>query len=149
MFWKSYGLVIGWLFVVGIVTAGVFLFVVFTRLVPLDRGEESALVLMPFYGAFFGALTAAAASALYAICMILWTRERNRSITSRAWLGALSAGTGALVFWIVFGFSLSGISGLPVWSGIGAGSAALAMLTAGSFTSRASRRADAKQTGSA
>lgn len=139
---------IGWLFVIGIVTAAVFLFIVFMWLVPPDRGEESALVLVPFYGAFFGALTAAAASTLYATCMILWTRGPNRSIASRAWLGAFSAGIGALAFWIIFGFSLSGASGIPVWSGVGAGSAALAMLTAGPFTSRASRRADAKQAAS-
>lgn len=62
---ETYGPVIGWMFVVGVVAAGLFLFVVFAWLIPPDRGEESAIVLMPFYGGFFGAVTAAASSLLY------------------------------------------------------------------------------------
>lgn len=145
MFWKTYGPVVGWMFVVGVVAAGLFLFAVFAWLIPPDRGEESALVLIPVYGGFFGALTAAAASALYVVSLMLWTRGARRSIASRVWLGALSSGVGALAFWVILGFILSGASGLPVWSGIGAGSALLATLTAGVFTARASRRADAEE----
>lgn len=141
MFWRTYGAVIGWMFAVGIVAAGLFLLVVFGWLIPPDRGEEFAIALMPFYGGFFGALTAAAASLLYGLCLVVWARRASRSVASRAWVGALAAGAGALAFWVIFGFALSGSYGLPVWSGIGGASAVLAMVVAGPLTSRAARRA--------
>lgn len=141
MFWRTYGSVIGWMFVVGIVAAGLFLFIVFAWLLPSDRGEESAIVLMPFYGGFFGAITAAVASLFYSVALGSWIRPPGRSVASRAAIGAGAAGTGALVFWLVFGYSLSGVDGLPVWGGIGAACAVLAVVVAAPLTVRASRRA--------
>lgn len=141
MFWRTYGSVIGWMFVIGIVAAGLFLFIVFGWLIPPDRGEQSAIVLMPFYGGFFGAITAAVASLFYSVALGSWIRRPGRSVTSRGAVGAIAAGTGALVFWLVLGYSLSGVYGLPVWGGIGAGSAAFAVLVAAPLTVRASRRA--------
>lgn len=141
MFWKTYGSVIGWMFVVGIAAAGLFLLVVFAWLIPPDRGEESALWLMPFYGGFFGALTAAAASLAYALVLIFWTRRAGRSVGSHAWMGGAAAGVGALAFWVVFGSALSGPYGSPVWGGIGGASAVLALSVAGPLTVRAARRA--------
>lgn len=141
MFWRTYGSVIGWIFVVGIVAAGLFLFVVFTWLIPPDRGEESAIWLMPFYGGFFGAVTAAAVSLVYSLALLVWTRRPGHSVTSLAWIGAVAAGLGAFGFWVLFGYALSGPYGLPVWSGIGGASSLLALLVAGPLTARAARRA--------
>ncbi|WP_336632484.1 MULTISPECIES: hypothetical protein [unclassified Microbacterium] len=141
MFWRTYGAVVGWMFVVGIVAAGLFLFVVFAWLVPPDRGEEDAVWLMPFFGGFFGALDAAAASLSYALALLGWTRRPGRSVGSRAGVGAVAAGVGALAFWMVFGYARSGPDALPVWSVVGAASAVLAVLVAGPLTVRAARRA--------
>lgn len=141
MFWRTYGSVIGWMFAVGVVTAGLFLFVVFAWLLPPDRGEEFAVVLMPVYGGFFGAVTAAAASAVYGVGLALWTRRPGRSVASRAWVGAAAAGVGAFGFWVLFGYAVSGPFALPLWSGVGGASAALALLVAGPLTARAARRA--------
>ncbi|MFE2774044.1 hypothetical protein [Microbacterium resistens] len=147
MFWKTYGAVVAWMFAVGTVAAGLVLFAVSLWLPP-DPGEEAVIALMPFYGGFFGALTAAAASILYAASLRVWITAARRSPASHAWVGALSSGIGALAFWVVFGFALSGTSGLPVWSGIGGASAILAMLVAGPLTARAARRANAVRRGS-
>ncbi|BDV31590.1 hypothetical protein OAU46_03215 [Microbacterium terricola] len=142
MFWRTYGSVIGWMLGVGIVVGGLFLFVVFGWLVPPDRGEESVIVVLPAYGGFFGALTAASASLTYATCLALWTRRRRRSIASRAWVGGLSSAVGALGFWLIFGFVLSGPYGLAVWGAmLGGASAILAMSVAVPLTVRAARRA--------
>ena len=141
MFWRSYGRVILWLLAAGAIVGAAFL-LVFGLLVPPDRGEESALLVVPFIGAFFGVLTAAAASALYGFALWLWTRPARRSVASRSWLGAAAAGIGVLGFWLVFGFMLSGTYGLPVWGKLGAVGAGLAMVLAGPLTARASRRAD-------
>lgn len=127
--------------VVGIIAAALLLLVVFAWLVPPDRGEESALWLIPFYGAFFGALTAAAAGVLYGLALIIWTRRSGRSVRSRAWIGAVGAGIGAFAFWLLYGYVLSGTHGVPVWSGVGGGAGVVAMLVAGPLTARAARRA--------
>ena len=140
MFWRTYGSVIGWMFAVGVVAAGAFLFVVFAWLIPPDRGEEFAIVLMPFYGGFFGAVTATAASLIYGVGLVVWTRRPGRSVASRAWSGAVAAGGGAFAFWALFGYALSGPYGLPVWISIGGASAVLALLVAGPLTARAARR---------
>jgi hypothetical protein len=140
MFWKTYGAVIGWMFGVGVVAGALFLLVVFGWFVPPDRGEESVLLVMPFYGGFFGALAASAASLAYGLALALWT-QRPHSVASRAWVGALSAAAGAFAFWVVFGYALSALYGLQVWAVIGAASGLLAMLTAGPLTARAARRA--------
>jgi len=142
MFWRAYGAVIGWLVAVGVVVGGLFFLAVFGWLIPPDRGEESAIALMPIVGGIFGALTAAAASLIYGLCLKLWIHRRGRSIASRAWVGALSAGAGALVFWTVFGLVRSGPDGVRAWSVIGVAAAAVAALVAGPLTARAARRAD-------
>ncbi|WP_127474474.1 hypothetical protein [Microbacterium sulfonylureivorans] len=143
MFWRTYGSVVGWMVGVGAAVGGLFLFIVFGWLVPPDRGEEFAIVMLPAYGGFFGALTAASASLIYAICLALWTRRRDRSIASRGWVGGLSSAFGALTFWLVFGLAMSGPYGLVVWGAMfGAVSAILAMSVAGPLTARAARRAD-------
>ncbi len=142
MFWRTYGTVIGWMLGVGTVAGGLLLLVVFGWLIPLDRGEESALVLMPFYGGFLGLITAVVASSTYGVCLGLWSRRPSRSIGSRAVIGALSAGVGALALWVLFGLAWSGADGLMVWVGIGAACALFAMLIAGPLTARAARRAD-------
>ena len=95
------------MFGAGIVVGGLFLLVVFGWLLPPDRGEEFAIVMLPAYGAFFGALTAASASVVYGISLVLWSRRRHRSIASPAWVGGLSSAAGALAFWLVFGLALS------------------------------------------
>ena len=141
MFWRTYGSVIGWMFVVGVVAAAVLLLVVFAWLVPPDRGEESAIVLMPFYGGFLGAVTATAANVAYGVGLVVWTRRAGRSVASQAWVGAVAAGAGAFGFWALFGYAVSGMPGLPVWSGVGGASAVLALLIAGPLTARAARRA--------
>jgi len=141
MFWRTYGSVIAWMLVIGTLAAGLFLFVVFAWLIPPDRGEESVIWFMPFYGGFFGAITAAVASLIYGLVLVVWTRQPGRSVASRAWIGAVAAGTGAFAFWVIFGYVLSGPYGLPVWGGIGGASAALALLVAGPLTARAARRA--------
>jgi hypothetical protein len=141
MFWRTYGAVIGWMLAVGAVVAGLLLLVVFGLLIPPDRGEESAIALMPFYGAFFGAVTAAAAALIYGVCLAVWTRRRARSVASQAWVGAVAAGAGAAAFWLVFGYALSGAYGMPVWGTVAAASAILAMSVAGPLTARAARRA--------
>lgn len=138
MFWRPYGAVVGWMFVVGIVAAGVFLVVVFTWLIPPDRGEADVIWLMPFLGGFFGAITAAAASLSYALALLVWTRRPGRSVGSRAAVGA--AGVGAFAFWMVFGYARSGPDGVPLWGVVGAASAVLAVLVAGPLTVRAARR---------
>ena len=145
MFWRSYGSVIGWMLAAGAVAGAAFLLVVFGLLVPVDRGEESVIVVLPFYGGFFGALTATAASVLYGVSLSLWTLRAHRSVASRAWLGAASAAVGALGFWLVYGYALSGPYGLPVWGAIGAAAAALAVITAGPLTARAAHRADRRE----
>jgi hypothetical protein len=142
VFWRTYGAVVGWMFAVGVVVGGLSLLALFGLLIPPDRGEEAAIALMPFYGGFFGALTAAAASLAYGLCLLLWTRRTGRSIASRAWVGALSAGAGALGFWVIFGLARSGPYGLSVWGLIGAVAALIAMLVAGLLTGRAARRRD-------
>jgi heme exporter protein D len=143
MFWRSYGRVIIWLLAVGAVVGAAFFLVIFGLFIPPDRGEESVLVLIPFLGACFGLFAATASSVLYGLGVWLWTRGVARSVASRAWVGAGSAGFGVLALWLVFGFLRSGTYGLPVWGGIGVASAALAMLVAGPLTARAARRADA------
>lgn len=142
MSWKTYGAVVGWIVGVGVAVGALLTLVVFAWLIPPDRGEEGVLAFMPVLGGFFGAMTAVAASVLYALCLALWTHRPGRSIASRAWVGALSAGGGALVFWIVFGLALSGSSGLLLGAWFGGASAVVAMLVAGPLTSRAARRAD-------
>lgn len=141
MFWRTYGSVIVWMLVVGVLAAGVFLFVLFAWLIPPDRGEESVIWVMPFYGGFFGAITAVAASLIYALALLAWNRHAARSVASCAWIGAVAAGAGAFAFWVLFGYALSGPGGLPVWSGIGGASVALAGLVAGPLTARAARYA--------
>ncbi len=49
---------------IGAIAGAVFLLVVFGLLIPPDRGEESAIVLMPFVGGFFGLITALVSSAV-------------------------------------------------------------------------------------
>lgn len=144
MFWRTYGSVIGWMVAVGVVTAGLFLFVVFAWLIPPDRGEESVIVLLPLYGGFFGAVTATAASLTYGVGLAVWTCRPGRSVASRAWIGAVAAGVGAFGFWVLFGYALSGPYGLPVWSGVGGASAVLGLLVAGPLTARAARRASSQ-----
>lgn len=143
MFWRTYGSVIAWMIVIGVLAAGLLLFA-FAWLVPPDRGEESSSWLMPFYGGFFGAITAAAASLIYGLALSVWTRRAGRSVASRAWIGAVAAGVGALGFWVLFGYVLSGPYGLPVWSGIGGAAAVLALVVAGPLTARAARRASSQ-----
>ena len=131
-----------WMLVAGAVVGAAFL-LVFGLLLPPDRGEESALLVMPFFGAFFGVLSAATAGALYAIALWLWTRGISRSVASRSWIGAFSAGLGAFGLWLLLGLKLSGVYGLPVWGSLGVVCAVLAMLIAAPLTAHAARRADA------
>lgn len=147
MFWRTYGTVVGWMLGAGVVAGGLLLLVVFGWLIPLDRGEESALLLMPFYGGFFGLITAGAASLAYGVCLGLWSRRPGRSIGSRAAIGTLSAGLGALAVWVLFGLASSGPASLPVWGGIGAACGLFAMLIAAPLTARAARRADNHRSG--
>lgn len=140
MLWGTYGRVIGWILAVGTSVGGVFLLVVFGLFIPVDRGEESAILLMPFVGAFFGFVTALVSSATYYVGLFVWTRRPHRSVSSRGWLGASCAALGALGFWLSFGFTLSGWSGVPVWGGIGVAAAILASLIAGPLTVRAAHR---------
>jgi hypothetical protein len=142
MFWRSYGTVVGWMLVGGVVLGGLLFVAAFGVLIPPDPGEETAIVFMPFYGGFFGALTGAVASGFYGLCLTYWTRRTARSVRSRAWVGALSAGIGALAFWTAFGFAVSGPGATAVWSVIGGTAAGPAMLIAGPLTARAARRAD-------
>ena len=142
MFWRTHGAVIAWLIGGGLVVGALLLLLVFGLLIPPDRGEEIAMVIVPLYGAFFGGVTGVAASLVYGASMMLWTRREDRSIASRAWVGALSAATGALAFWLVFGLALTGPVGIAVWGGIGAASAAVVIMVAGPLTARAARRTD-------
>jgi hypothetical protein len=141
MFWGRYGSVVAWLFAVGVAVGAVFL-LLFAWVVPPDRGEEGVIVLLPFVGAFFGAVTAGVAALGYWFALALWTRPARRSVPSRALMGAIGAGAGAMVFWIGFGFALSGAYGLPVWGVLGLICALIAALVAGPLTARAARRAD-------
>lgn len=140
MFWRTYSGVVGWLIAVGAVVGAVLLLLVFGWLVPSDRGEESAVAVMPFIGAFLGALTAAAAGVVYVPCLTLWNRRSGRTVASRARVGGLSAGAGALALWVVVGFAVRSPYGLPVWTAIGGASAVVALLVAGPLTARAARR---------
>jgi heme exporter protein D len=149
MFWSRYGGVIGWLFLVGVLTGAVLLLVVFGLLDQPDPGEEGAVVLMPFYGAAGGAVIATAASLSYWLGMSLWNRQPGRSVSSRAGMGALSAGAGAAMVWILYGFATSGGYGAAVWSVPGIFCALVAALTAGPLTRRAARLADSEDAESA
>lgn len=140
MLWRTYGRVIGWMLAIGVIAGAVFLLVVFGLLIPPDRGEESAIVLMPFVGGFFGLITALVSSATYYLGLFLWTRRPHRTGSSRAWLGAACAAFGAVGFWLIFGFTLSNWPGVPVWGGIGVVAGILAALIAGPLTTRAAQR---------
>mgnify|MGYP004518803063 CR=1 FL=1 len=144
MFWRDYGSVVAWMVGAGVVLGGL-LFVVIGLLTP-DPGEESSiafvlLFLFP-YGAFFGTVVAVVASLFYAVGLASWTRRTDRSTASRAWVGGLSAGTGALALIVVGGFVLSGPFALPLWAAVGAACAVVALLVAAPLTARAARRAD-------
>lgn len=140
MLWRTYGRVIGWMLAVGAIAGAVFLLVVFGLLIPVDRGEESAIVIMPFVGGFFGLITALVSSATYYLGLFVGTRRPHRSVSSRAWLGAACAALGALGFWLIFGFTLCSWPGVPVWGGIGAAAGILAALIAGPLTAQAAKR---------
>lgn len=140
MLWRTYGRVIGWMLAIGAIAGALFLLVLFGFLVPPDRGEESAIALMPFVGGFFGLITALVSGATYYMGLSLWTRRPHRSVKSRTWLGAACAALGALGFWLLFGFTLSSWPGVPVWGGIGAASGSVAALVAGPLTARSAQR---------
>jgi heme exporter protein D len=141
MFWGRFGGVIGWLFLVGALT-GAGLFLVIGLLLEPDPGEEGLLVFMPFYGAAGGVVVGTAASVSYWLGISLWSRQPDRSVRSRAGVGALSAGAGAAMVWILYGFATSGGYGAAVWSVPGMLCALVAALTAGPLTARAARLAD-------
>lgn len=140
MLWRTYGRVIGWMLAVGAIAGAVFLLIVFGLLIPVDRGEESAIIHMPFVDGFFGLVTALVSSAAYYLSLFLWTRRPHWTIRSRAWLGAACAALGAVGFWLIFGFTLTSWPGGPVWGGIGAAAGMLAALIAGPLTTLAAQR---------
>lgn len=140
MFWRTYGSVIGWMFFVGVVGTGAYCFVLFAWIAPSSSGVNVPPETMAIWGGFSGAVTAAAASVVYGVSVALWTRRPDRSIASRAWVGALSAGIGALGFWVLLGCAVGGFALLP-WAVVVTVAGVCAALTAGPFTARAARRA--------
>jgi hypothetical protein len=142
MFWNRYGGVVAWLLFAGVILGAAFFLIVFSWLVPPDRGEESAGFMMPFVGAFFGAVTTLAASVTYVLVMGVWTRRPDRPVAFGGWLGAASAAGGAVIFWLVFGMAVSGAHGLRLWGAVGAGCAVIVALIAGPLTVRAARTTD-------
>lgn len=149
MFWGRYGSVVGWLFLVGVLTGAALTLVVFGVLVAPDPGEEGAVALMPFLGAAGGAVVAAGATVSYVLGMSLWSRRPDRSVTSRAGMGALSAGAGAALVCVVYGFVTSGGYGLAVWWLPALFCAVVAAATVGPLTGRAARLADGEDAESA
>jgi len=149
MFWDRYGGVVGWLFLVGVGLGAVLMGVLFGWLIPPDRGEESVVFVMPFFGAAVGAVSATAASLGYWIGMGLLIGREGRTVASRAWGGGLASAIGAATLWIVYGFAMSGSYGLVVWVPTGLVCGAVAAAVAGPLTARAARRADRRAVESA
>lgn len=141
MFWRTYGSVIGWLFFVGVVGTGAYFFVYFAWIAPPSPGVNFAPETMAAWGGFSGAVTAAAASVVYGVSVALWTGRPDRSVASRAWVGAMSAGIGAFAFWTLMGYTVGGARALPLWSIVAAVAGVCAALTAGPCTARVARRA--------
>ena len=128
------------MFFVGVVGTGAYFFVFFAWIAPPSPGVNFALEMMPIWGGLCGAVTAAAASVVYGVCVALWTRRPRRSVTSRAWVGAMSAGVGAFAFWTLLGYAVGGARALPTWSILALAAGAGAALIAGPLTARAARR---------
>ena len=140
MFWRTYGSVIGWMFFVGVVGTGAYFFVLFAWIAPSSSGVNVAPETMAIWGGFSGAVTAAAASVVYGVSVALWTRRPDRSVASRAWIGASSAGVGAFAFWALLGYIVGGPA-LLSWAVVATVAGVCAALTAGPFTALAVRRA--------
>jgi hypothetical protein len=148
MFWYRYGGVMGSLVLVGVGLGAVLMSVVFGWLVPPDRGEESVIFLMPFFGGVVGAVSAIAASVGYWCGVGFWVRRAGRTVASRAWVGGLAAGVGVATLWIMCGFTMSGGHGLVVWVPVGSFCGLIALAVATPLTVRAARRAGSEEVGS-
>lgn len=139
-----YGGVAALLILVGTL-AGAALFILMYIVIPPDRGEEGAAlaVFMAIFGGGIGAGTALVAALAFLLSMFAWTRRRDRSVGSRAWIGGAGAAAGAALVWVCVGIAWNSPYAWGVWGAIAGFCALLAAIVAVPATARAARRTDA------